>query len=402
MGRYKKSFANIGFIIFLYIFLPLNLKGYEYIYLDGLIKDKDVEILKEKISKNQDIIISLNSFGGKLENIFLYLNLLQKHKLNNKKIYSVITGENVAYGGSFFIVLFSDIVFYNNVLNIGALTPLNPNIYLKNKDKFDDIFDIFDEKERLKTFFFYGELLNVESIASEKNKFIEISKLNDISYSLENIDITKLGDKSIDLFNLLINPNMFFILFNLNIILLFFSVYISKKNIYYLITVLLSFFIYNIFLNFPIRFDMLFTIFLAHFILLFRIYTTIKKTLTIISFGIFFISSIYIIEPINENFYLEVSYRVNIFVLIISFIFILIIYKISLYYLNKRISNFIKKDNTLISQTGFVVENEKELIIEIKQDKYSGISVNKLSKGDKVKVIDYKKLKLIVEIIDNN
>ncbi len=154
MGRYKKSFTNFGLIIFLYIFLPLNLKGYEYIYLDGLIKDKDIEILKEKISKNQDIIISLNSFGGKLKNIFSYLNLLQKHKLNNKKIYSVVTGENVAYGGSFFIVLFSDIVFYNDVLKIGALTPLNQDIYLKNKEDFDDIFDTFEQKERLKNFFF--------------------------------------------------------------------------------------------------------------------------------------------------------------------------------------------------------------------------------------------------------
>ncbi len=402
MGRYKKSFTTIGFIIFLYIFLPLHLKGYEYIYLDGLIKQKDIKLLAEKTSANQDIIISLNSFGGKSENIFSYLNLLQKHKLNNHKIYSVIANENVAYGGSFFIALFSDIVFYSNVLNIGALTPLNQNIYMKNKDKFDDIFDMFEEKERLKSFFFYGELLNVESIASEKNKFIEISNLDDISYSLENVDISRLKNKPFDLFDLLINPNIFFILFNLSIILLFFSVYISKNNIYYLITIFLSFFVYNILLNFPVRFDMLFTIFLAHFILLFKIYTTIKKTLTIISFGIFFISSIYIIEPINENFYLEVSYRVNIFVLIVTFIFILIIYKVSLYYLNKRIHNFIKKDNTLINQTGIVIQNEKELLIEIKQDKYLGISVNKLSIGDKVKVIDYKKLKLVVEIIDNN
>ena len=219
---------------------------------------------------------------------------------------------------------------------------------------------------------------------------------------MENVDISRLKNKPFDLFDLLINPNIFFILFNLSIILLFFSVYISKNNIYYLITIFLSFFVYNILLNFLVRFDMLFTIFLAHFILLFKIYTTIKKTLTIISFGIFFISSIYIIEPINENFYLEVSYRVNIFVLIVTFIFILIIYKVSLYYLNKRIHNFIKKDNTLINQTGIVIQNEKELLIEIKQDKYLGISVNKLSIGDKVKVIDYKKLKLVVEIIDNN
>ncbi len=406
MARYKKSYG-FGWITLLVLILliPLNLKA-EDIFLVGYLKDQDKKTIQNLSENNIFLYIDLN--GGSLKLTFEIIDEIKKQQEKGKKFYSIIEKNSKAFAASFLITMMTDIVFYENPLNLGASSILSLKSYEKYKVQFDKTFKMISLKNEIsekdiKTFFLNGELFNLKKLTTSKNKiknrkntkYINIQETEDITYSFKNYK-----PNSINIIQrYLYSYDAIFVVLNLLIIFMFISVYFSRRVILKIVVIVLFLLFVYLSLDLPINYHSLFAIIFAHFILMFRNFVKLKYILFIASLSIFIISSILFLDPFNTDFYFD-EYGVGIVTIIITFIINMITYKIGYIYFSKRLKSFSKNQNDLLDTEAKVL-SIKPLTIQINQDTFSAYSINKLEIGDIVKIVSLDKLRLIIERVND-
>jgi len=406
MGRYKKNYKKIRFIniiIFFIIIFPLNIYSSSVINVDGYLKKYDVSKFSSIIDKNdKELFIVLGSSGGKIDTLFKVIDNLVKIKEKGIKIYTIINKDSVSYAGAFFIVLLSDIVFYTDSLNLGVFTPLSQKTYNLHKKKFDDIFSKIDKKNNgdkniVKKMFLNGDMFNPEAFNTLDIKFIRIEELSDIEFSVDNYKNIDLNNKA-KISSYLYTPDFIFFIFNLTIILIFLSVYFTKNLFLSVLSVI--FILLFLFLTFEITISLkaVFAIFFTHFMLIFKEYVKLKYLIFVLSFSIFILSSIYLIDPLDSNYYIDAGFRINIFVILISIVVIIIVYKFLILFFNRRFKKFNNNTNELKYQEA-TVTSIFPLRVSVLGDEFPALSINKLYLDNKVKIVGFRGIKIIVERI---
>jgi membrane-bound ClpP family serine protease len=381
--------------------IPIDIYPTTTVHIDGYLTKYDIPKFSNVLeNEKKDLFIILNSSGGKIDTIFKIVDNIIKIKKKGIKVYSLIQNDSVAFAGAFFIVLLSDIVFYTNSLNLGVFTPLSKNIYKSRKNDFDKIFKEIDSEndETSKNIFLNGEMFKPDLLDKINTKFIRIESLEDIEFSVDSYKDINFNNK-MWFISYLYTPNFIFFIFNLTIILIFSSVYFTKNIFLSILSILfLSAFI---FLSFEITLSLkaIFAIFFTHFMLIFKEYIKLKYILFVLSFSVFILSSIYFTDPLNSNYYIDTGFRVDIVVILITIISIILMYKILILFFNKRFGKFNKSRNELKYQEA-IVTSTYPLLINILGDEFPAISINKLHIDNKVKIIGFRGIKVIIERIN--
>ncbi len=407
MGRYKKNYEKIKYayiIAFFIIFIPVNIYSSSVINIDGYLKKYDIPKFTNILEKeNKDLFIMLNSSGGKLDTLFTIVDSLISMKAKGIKIYTIINKDSISYAGAFFIVLLSDIVFYTEPLNLGVFTPLSEKTYSLHKKRFDEVFKAINKSKNInnstvKKIFLNGDMFRPELFSKLNITFIQIEDLSDIEYSVVSYKNINLQNR-MSLTSYLYTPNFIFLIFNLTIILIFVSVYFTKNILFSILSII--FISVFIFLSFEITISLkaVFAIFFTHFMLIFKEYVKSKYIITVLSFSIFILSSIYLINPLNSNYYIDTGFRVDI-VMIFTMVFIVILmYKLLILFFNRRFKKFNNKKNELKYQNATVI-SVYPLKVNILGDEFPALSINKLYINSKVKIIGFRGIKIIVERVE--
>ena len=403
MGRYKENYEKIKYaciIAFFIFFMPVNIYSTSVVNISGYLKKYDVsgftEVLK---NENSDLFIMLDSSGGKLDTLFTIIDNLIKIRKKGIKVYTVIDKDAVGYAGAFFIVLLSDMVFYTEPLNLGVFTPLSKETYKLHKNKFDEIFKIIDTgSNKVRNIFLNGDMFKPEFFTELKTKFIQIEDLSDIEYSVNSFKNVNLQNK-MSITSWLYTPNFIFLIFNLTIILIFISVYFTR-NIFFS-TLSIIFISIFVFLSFEITISLkaVFAIFFTHFMLIFKEYIKFKYLLLILSFSIFILSSIYFINPLSSNYYIDTGFRVNIIMILITIFAIILIYKLLIIFFNRRFKKFNNNKNELKYQYATVI-SVYPLKVSVLGDEFPALSINKLYLNNKVKITGFRGIRMIVERVE--
>jgi len=297
MGRYKENYEKIGFtclVLFFAVLFPSKTYSASTIEINGYLKNYDTKKFSNVLkSENKELFIILNSSGGKLKTLFKTIDTIIKIKKKGVKVYTIIHDDHVAYAGAFLVILFSDIVFYKDVLNIGTFTPLSKETYKSKEKDFDRIFNIIGKNNKVsvnkvKNFFFNGDMFRPEVFKDTNIKFIGIETTEDIEFSVESYRDINFKYRASGFFKYLFTPNFIFIIFNITIILSFLSIYFTKNIILSVLSsILIAIFL---FLSFEITINLkaVFAIFFTHFMLIFKEYVRFKYIIFILSFQLFF------------------------------------------------------------------------------------------------------------------
>lgn len=404
MGRYKENYKKIKYayiIAFFIVFIPFNIYSSSVINIDGYLKKYDIPRFTNVLQKeNKDLFIMLNSSGGKLDTLFKILDNLISMKAKGIKIYTIINKDRVSYAGAFFIVLLSDIVFYTDPLNLGVFTPLSKETYSLHKKKFDEIFKAINKTKdinnnSIKKIFLNGDMFKPELFSKLNIKFIQIENLSDIEYSVASYKNINLQSR-MSFISYLYTPNFIFLIFNLTIILIFVSVYFSKNILFSILSII--FVSVFIFLSFEMTISLkaIFAIFFTHFMLIFKEYIKYKYIVLVLSFSVFILSSIYLINPLDSNYYIDTGFRVDIFMIFITVFAIILMYKLLISFFNRRFKKFNNNKNELKYQNATVV-SVYPLKVNILGDEFPALSINKLYVNSNVKIIGFRGIKMIVE-----
>ncbi len=388
-------------ILFILLF-NISIFG-ESITISGMFRYKDVVTLKKTVDK--EIFIFLDSIGGEIETLFVFLEELNKKKESGVKIYTIIDEDSSCLSACFFIPLFSDTVFYKNPITLGAFTPLSQQTYKKYKNKFLYFFSILERKngipsKRYINFFLNGELFSPTEIGSISNKYVKFESFNDIFYHFDDKkEINR--DKNLSLVErIIISPNFAFIFSNIFFIILIYTVFVAQSWFFSTIASIILLINGYFFLIFPINFNSLFAIFLTHLILVYKHYSKISIFLTLFSFTLYILSSITFVNPTNLNYYLDMGYRTSIVLIVGLYITLFMIYKLSLSIFSKRFLLFKKEQNDFLFKDGEIIDKDGESLMLFNGEYFNYQSKNRLSNGDKVTIISYNNLTPIVERVE--
>lgn len=400
MGRCKNNHCKSGLFLLILLF-TLPLQGAQYHTIDHLITPFQVDSFKKLIYQNdREIFLHINSSGGEVNAIFKILETMELGQQRGYRFYGIVEPGDIALAGSFFPLLFCDYVFYSDPVSLGASARLLKQ-YSDHQAEFTALFNQLEKRngisaKKLKYFFRNGEYFDPVRISSVKNKYIKISQLEDITYTIPSYQPQKLSTSS---FSSFLSPNVIFMIVNLTTLLLLTSTYLFRNwlaHLFTLVTLILLFYATTIL---PINPTALILIFIVHILLVFKPFLKLKYLINMFSLSLFLITSITIISPNTGQFYIEINNAASLLLILGTFFMLLLIYRVIFYLMYPRLTSFFNQQNDLLTREGKITALNP-LTIKLSGDHFIVTSNNHLMIGDPVKVIDFQNFKPIVQRID--